>query len=205
MKKKVKQESENGEETKHLETLEDVSENSIREDGENESSAMQKDVAGDSGSGSSRPSSPSPPNRASMLLTPASADLFHRALIQGAETPDEFQRDISHIDLRQIKVVSDAEDGCFPSDGPAQPGSEGDVASDNASAYEPDDKENATLANGHEVEGHGVEVAKEDYVPMFASIAHTPQQVREIHQMRERVIKARESRSSSRSHESIET
>ncbi|KAK1920546.1 hypothetical protein DB88DRAFT_475820 [Papiliotrema laurentii] len=120
MKKKkeaAKSGSESGEDSSRgLEALPDVDETgSVHGLGMGEldvggSEPMQRGGAnGESGSGSSHPSSPSPPTRASMLLTPGSIFL-HQPLIQGAETPEEFGAE-SVSDVSEIKMIPDAENG----------------------------------------------------------------------------------------------
>lgn len=150
----------------------------------------------------SHPSSPSPPTRASMLLTPASADVFHRALLNGTDTPDEFSM-TNNPDMTGIKIIHDGERGNLYYTVPESRRDSEHGGSDNASAYEPESKLNGHKhtngdsdgANTNENGAVSDDGKKEDYVPMFASLAHTPQQIAEIQRMREEALKAREKQS----------
>jgi hypothetical protein len=145
-----------------------------------------------------------------MLLTPASADVFHRALVQGTDTPDGFEQREPIGGMNDIKVIADAERGnlyyrdmgdrtSFGSDGAHANGqAEGHVEALDQRPNGPDGHAsghpNGTIDIGEDVETHEAEDAgpTEDYVPMFASLAHTPQQLAEIQRMREGAMKAKQ-------------
>lgn len=160
---------------------------------------------------SSHQSSPSPPNRRSMLLTPAPADVFHGALVQGTDTPDAFdqQQREGMSGITDIKVIADGERGNLYY---REMGDRSSFSSDSAHANGQNGHSNGANghANGHshdadhvslndedeeelvDADAAGDSRLKEDYVPMFASLAHTPQQLAEIQRMREGAIKAKQ-------------
>lgn len=156
-----------------------------------------RQLSGD-GSASSHPSSPSPPTRASVLLTPASAEVYHRALVQGTDTPEEFaRRDSLQDGLSGIKLVPDIARGNIYYTSSLAGSEAGEGGSDNASAYEP--REEGTILNGNtdrpgdgqSTEGKEIPKISADFVPMFASLAHTPQQLAEIQRMTKEAMQAR--------------
>ena len=169
--------------------------------GQELSDGGSREGRGDNNSTDSHPSSPSPPNRASMLLTPASPDLFHCALsINGSQTPEiaflssggGSRCDLS-VPLQSIEVMHDGEKGnvyyhSAPASEIGEGGSDGVSALDTdmstrSAAYREKSTENGSDENGD---------SKVEYTPMFASLAHTPQQLVEIQRMREDALRARE-------------
>lgn len=196
--------SESGESNRNLEAVPDIDETITLEGlGMGEiGGAMQRDESnGECGSGSSHPSSPSPPNRASVLLTPASAEVFHRALVRGTDTPEDFSRRDSIQDgLNGIKVIPDVDRGnLYYTSSQSLAGSEGEGGSDNASAYEPREEKTNGHQNGQSNgEGEKTQI-DEEFVPVFASLAHTPQQLAEIQRMTNQAMKARMTRNNGQS------
>ena len=119
-------------------------------------------------SSSSHPTSPSPQHRRQVIITPANADLFHR---NGTHTPAP--------DLNGIRVVVDAERGnLYFQDAP--PRKEDQEAEDGDDAEDADDRE--VIKRAGQVE------------PVFASLAHTPEQVREIARMRRETMRVQRGR-----------
>ena len=121
----------------------------------------QADSGEGSTSSSSHPTSPSPQLR-QVLITPATAEVFHR---NGMHTPDS---PAPPLNTNGIKVIIDGDQGnlYFREDQEISDGSAGEFKGDKKISVE----------------------------PVFASLAHTPEQLREIARMRENAAKAERGR-----------
>jgi len=118
-------------------------------------------------SSSSHPASPSPQPRSHILVTPATADPFHR---NGTHT---FDSPALAPHLNGIKVVIDNEQGNLY------------FRDDQSPSREP-----SPLFEGEKIG----EEKREYSEPVFASLAHTPEQLREIARMREDAVRAQRGR-----------
>ena len=187
----------------------DISRNgaTISEEGEDEA-IVDEDVEEDPSSSLSHPSSPSPPNASTMLLTPASADLFRRVMsngsdngavprLAGSSSNGGSSSDLSS--LNGIKVISDGERGnvYYTDNGDATLKFNGKALRVPAPLMEATNGDVEHGANGEgEEEGNGED---KEYTPMFASLAHTPAQLAEFKRMREDALKNKRPRAASRS------
>ncbi len=118
-------------------------------------------------SSSSHPTSPSPQPRRHIPLAPATGDLFSR---NGTHTPDS----PAPVDLNAIKIVIDNERG---------------------NVYFRDDAHTSLDPPEEEEEVKGIEAEQTEFAePVFASLAHTPEQLKEIAKMREEVVRAQRGR-----------
>ena len=198
----------------------DISRNgpTISEEGEEEEEVeIDEDAEGNPSLSLSHPSSPSPPNASTMLLTPASADLFQRTISDGSEnglsarvagssSNGGSSSDLSS--LNGIKVISDGDRGnvYYPdnanANGDATLRLNGKVLQIPAPLLESTNgnvdvglcENGVDEVNGERERGDEVD---EEYTPMFASLAHTPAQLVEFKRMRDDALKNKRPRASS--------
>ena len=159
-------------------------------------------------------SSPSPPIRGSMILTPASTQMFHRPLVSGSDTPDEFCMSNEALPLVAVegKEVPEPEggDGIYfqqrrLSESNAHNHSTSGMEGEWAGGQEMDLETGSdtakfgvrieTMSLADAVMGGAIKSGSEerdDYMPLFASLAHTPQQVAEIQRLREEEAQRKE-------------
>lgn len=183
----------------------------------NQSSKSQNGLTETHGS---HPSSPSPPNRTTMLLTPASAsgtDLFHQMERNGSRgslypemgrngsTDDHGQSTVQRSPQNRIKVVHPDENDHSYYEGDehgldgqdeVENGREVDVkAGDQHEDCQANGQNHSAMIQTSEIVvpagSRSSSRQEEAYMPMFASLAHTPAQVAEIRKMKEAAMKAR--------------
>jgi hypothetical protein len=134
--------------------------------------------------GSLTPASPSPPNRGSMLLTPANADVYHGQVNGGQVEGDEVGTGKGGLVDGQIRGSDQgSEDGSG-----YKPSREVEIVRENHQSST-NLREGKPSPTNDQVEVNG----QEDYVPMFASLAHTPEQIAEMKRMRDEVVRRKSS------------